>query len=122
MDTHLFYELKCIVMERICEVAIIGEEDTMIIIIDGKKYKTKLIPDEKLCAKCKETKSLEDFNIDRYKLDGRSSYCKICALKNLHAQRDRQKANDVKNAVVKRGRGRPRKILEKTEHIITPIY
>lgn len=106
-------------MENKREVIIFGEGDDMIVVIDGKKYKTKLIQGglyEKMCVKCKEIKTFECFNNDSARPDGKTSYCKICASKCAHDCYEKKRTS--RN--ISRTRGRPRKVIE-DDSISTPI-
>jgi len=42
----------------------------------------------KKCARCGETKALEDFHRDRGRPDGRFSYCKICNCARIQAHKE----------------------------------
>lgn len=48
----------------------------------------------KQCFKCKETKPLTSFNLDRTKMLGVSSYCKLCASENMSKYR-KNRGNNI---------------------------
>ncbi len=39
-----------------------------------------LFPSTKVCSKCKQAKPIDDFNNDKYRLDGKRSACKVCRI------------------------------------------
>jgi len=53
---------------------------------------SELLLPSKQCAKCRETKFLDDFHKDKGKRDGRSSYCKKCAIESarMHYKENRE--------------------------------
>jgi len=62
-----------------------------------------IVLEQKLCSRCKETKSIESFSKDKYHTSGYKSACKACAsidhkswrTENLDAIREQDKINQV---------------------------
>lgn len=61
------------------------------VVINGKSYRVKEIPEEKRCGTCGEVKKMTEFHNNRSRPDGKSSECKPCVLAKKRDYREKQK-------------------------------
>ena len=61
------------------------------VVINGKSYRVKEIPEEKRCGTCGEVKKMTDFYNNKCRPDGKSSECKSCVRIRIKNQRERLK-------------------------------
>ncbi len=54
------------------------EEGKMVFRFENLIYKAVVVPQDKKCHKCKETKPFDQFAKDKYQPSGYSSKCKLC--------------------------------------------